>query len=121
MDSISKISAFLESEGFGNAAKFLRGYKTTKEEVPQDRATIELLSDSSISQSTKIMVLADMVAPRQPEPNMNEGYPDNVKNNLQEIAWIRWKTKMELREFMYSIAVALDKCFESNNTKDVEP
>lgn len=71
---------------------------------------LDLLADANVSQSAKVMILADQVVPEQPEPNMNKGYPERIKNNLHDIAWTQWKARMEARAMLKSIAVALNDC-----------
>jgi hypothetical protein len=107
MDLVSQIVAFLEAEGFGNAAKFLRNFRTKKEPYTDVEIT-DILSDPFIAPAIKIMILANEVVPEVPEPNMNENYPEEIENNLQDIAWAQWKARQDVRKAMQSIAKALD-------------
>jgi hypothetical protein len=107
MNLVSQIVDFLESEGFGNAAKFLRKYRTNKKPY-EDMAITEILSDPDVSPAIKIMILANEVVPETPEPNMNAGYPQGIENNLQDIAWTQWKTQQDVRKAMNDIAKALN-------------
>jgi hypothetical protein len=111
MDLVSQIVAFLEAEGFGNAAKFLRNFRTKKEPYT-DVEIADILSDPFVTPAIKVMILANEVVPEVPEPNMNEEYPEGIRNNLQDIAWAQWKARQDVHKAMKGIAKALDaRCF----------
>jgi hypothetical protein len=104
MTLVSQIVELLESEGFGNAAKFLRNVHY-KECDPQ---LMELLMANDLSLSAKIMLIADSVAPNAPEPNMGDGLPSGMQNNLQDLAYGQWKANQRIRKQMQQIAMQLD-------------
>jgi hypothetical protein len=109
MNLIKQIVDFLESEGFGNAAKFLRTYYG-KKQAQVDPVTIELLKDSSLSLSAKIMVIADCVVPPNiPKPDVNQGLPKGMRNDLEEIAYVRWHNNQRIRNKMQAIAEKLQQ------------
>jgi hypothetical protein len=104
-----RIADFLESEGFGNAAKFLRNYYSKNQvKSDPDPQVIDLLNADDISLSAKIMVIADSVVPNAPEPRMSEGLPEGMENNLQEIAYAQWRANQLTRQKMQQIAMELD-------------
>jgi hypothetical protein len=105
----SRIADFLESEGFGNAAKFLRKYYSKKQvKSDLDPQVMDLLRADDISLSAKIMVITDSIVPNAPEPKMSEGLPDGMENNLQEIAYAQWRANRLTRQKMQQIAMELD-------------
>jgi hypothetical protein len=109
----------LESEGFGNAAKFLRNFNINSDSIMDNDADLmSLLTDPNISQGAKIGVLADMVVPNEPEPNLNKGYSE-VQNNLQEIAMVTWMAKQAVRKEMIEIATSLQDV-SANSVKIVD-
>jgi replicative superfamily II helicase len=115
----------LESEGFGNAAKFLRNFNSNST-MDNDTDLMSLLTDPNISQGAKIGVLADMVVPNEPEPNLNKGYSE-VQNNLQEIAMVQWMARKSIRKEMIGIAASLQEVATTqwinewaNNVKTVD-
>jgi hypothetical protein len=103
--TLSRIVKFLESEGFGNAAKFLRN--VYHEEY--DPQLMELLMADDLSLSAKIMLIADSVAPDAPEPNMGDGLPSGMRNNLQDLAYGQWRANQRIRKQMQQIAMQLDR------------
>jgi hypothetical protein len=109
MTLVSQIAGFLESEGFGNAAKFLRNYYSKKQvKSDLDPQVIDLLKADDISLSAKIMVIADSIVPSTPKPKMSKGLPDGMENNLQEIAYAQWHANRLTRQKMQQIAMELD-------------
>jgi replicative superfamily II helicase len=117
----------LESEGFGNAAKFLRNFNINSDSIMDNDADLmSLLTDPNISQGAKIGVLADMVVPNEPEPNLNKGYSE-VQNNLHEIAMVQWMARKSIRKEMIGIAASLQEVATTqwinewaNNVKTVD-
>jgi hypothetical protein len=107
----------LESEGFGNAAKFLRNFNSNST-MDNDTDLMSLLTDPNISQGAKIGVLADMVVPNEPEPNLNKGYSE-VQNNLHEIAMVQWMARKSIRKEMIGIAASLQDV-SANSVKIVD-